>query len=101
MTKRPYIKTCRCGNALRGSDAIGLRSVCSACVRSSINKQQKDLVAEETKRFQRLAKEARARGDTEFKSGCLYFKITPKGFYHYGMFKGKEVIYKKYKFDEE
>lgn len=95
-------KTCsKCGNYLRGSDSIGLRLVCSDCSRISIDKQQKDLISEETKRFQKLAKAAKDRGDNEFKSGCCYFKITSEGFYHYATYKGEEVIYKKYKFGKE
>jgi len=99
MTKRSYIKTCRCGNALRGFDTLGL--TCSECLCRNLKQEQEQLLDKETRDLYALARETKEKGEKYFKYGICYFKVTKKGFKKYHTMDGKVVIDKKYKFDEE
>ena len=94
------MKTCSCGNILKGFDKIR-GSYCSECIRKDTKEIQNKLLEKETNDLYALAIAAKERGETKFKYGnMLYYKLTKKGFYHYGIFKGEEEIYKKYKWRE-
>ena len=91
------MKTCSCGNILKGFDKIR-GTFCSECISKDTNERQKKLLEKETNDLYALATAAKERGETEFKYGnMLYYKLTKKGFYNYHMFKGGEIIDKKYK----
>ena len=91
------MKTCSCGNILKGFDKVR-GSYCSECISKDTDERQKRLLEEETKELYALAIAAKERGETKFKYGKMcYYKITKKGFYSYHTFKGEEIIDKKYK----
>ena len=91
------MKTCSCGNILKGFDKIR-GSYCSECIRKDTNERQNKLLEKETNDLYALATAARERGETKFKYGNMcYYKLTKKGFYGYHIFKGEEIIDKKYK----
>ena len=91
------MKTCSCGNILKGFDKIR-GSYCSGCIRKDTNERQNKLLEKETNDLYALATAAKERGETEFKYGNMcYYKLTKKGFYSYHTFKGEEIIDKKYK----
>ena len=91
------MKTCSCGNILKGFDKVR-GTYCSECISKDTEERQNKLLEKETNDLYALATAAKERGETKFKYGNMcYYKLTKKGFYSYHMFKGEEIIDKKYK----
>ena len=97
-------KTCvKCGDYLRGSDCIGLRSYCSNCSREASKKAQDKHVLHSRKKLYMVAKYYRDLPVkvTKFKYSICWFKFNDEGFYEYSLFKGIEEIHKIYKWVDE
>lgn len=97
-------KTCiKCGDYLRGSDCIGLRSYCSACSRKASTEAQNKHVLQSRKKLCMVAKYYRDLPVkvTNFKYSICWFKFNDDGFYEYSIFKGIEEIHEVYKWTDE